>query len=320
MSWGKVDDRLHASEKALSAGLEAMGLWLMSLSSICSAGSQACSEGFLSDRRGIASAGHERVFRRLAERLRSSGLWHRADEPCPLGHADCDKLLRNEKGYRFHDWQDYQGVKGTPEERSKKASKAAKARWSGDANEHASSNAQPHARTMLEHASRARPVPVPVPEEEDPETRDKPAEPSLVNPTSGKTRRAEVVASVLDHWASQAYFERRPKETPARRKRVMARLAEGFSEEELKAAISGAARDPWLMGKDPKTNGKAYKDIETILRDAGQVERLAALAGPDVDEAAELERRSEERRAQARRELDAAAARERQERRNAAAG
>ncbi|MBK0432725.1 phage replication protein, partial [Klebsiella pneumoniae] len=62
-------------------------------------------------------------------------------------------------------------------------------------------------------------------------------------------------------------------------KRIKARLAEGFTADELCRAISGAKGDPWLMGKNPSK--KRYDGVETILRDAAQVERLRDLAGDE---------------------------------------
>jgi hypothetical protein len=46
--------------------------------------------------------------------------------------------------------------------------------------------------------------------------------------------------------------------------------------EQLEAALSGALKDDWLMGRDPKSPRK-YDGLETILRDAAQIERLIEL-------------------------------------------
>ncbi|AWK14111.1 replication protein [Candidatus Fukatsuia symbiotica] len=62
-----------------------------------------------------------------------------------------------------------------------------------------------------------------------------------------------------------------------RAKRIQARLKEKFSAEDLCQAITGATYDPWLMGKNPEN--KRYDGIDTVLRDAAQVERLMGLAG-----------------------------------------
>ena len=87
---------------------------------------------------------------------------------------------------------------------------------------------------------------------------------------------AEDVDDVLRHWAAESYHGRPPKLTTKRRKRVSDRLREGFTVEDLKLACDGAAHDDWLMGR--KQGSPGYRDVETILRDAGQVERLRDLA------------------------------------------
>jgi hypothetical protein len=85
-----------------------------------------------------------------------------------------------------------------------------------------------------------------------------------------------MVRAVLEHWLAAPYHPRPRKITDARRRRVQARLAEGFTVDELCAAIDGAAKDAWLMGTDAKST-KAFRDLDTILRDAAQVERLIEL-------------------------------------------
>jgi hypothetical protein len=63
-----------------------------------------------------------------------------------------------------------------------------------------------------------------------------------------------------------------------RRARIRARLNEGFTVERLKAAIRQRRNDPHLMGQN--ASGRVYDGIETLLRDAAQVERLEALTSP----------------------------------------
>ena len=62
-----------------------------------------------------------------------------------------------------------------------------------------------------------------------------------------------------------------------RERRLLARLKEnGGDVGELLYAVDGAKRDDYLMGRDPKSDGRVYDGIETIFRDRSQVERLAA--------------------------------------------
>ena len=82
------------------------------------------------------------------------------------------------------------------------------------------------------------------------------------------------IKTVFSHWQTE-HNHPTSKLDPKRRKRINARLEEGFSVAELCKAISGAKYDPWLMGKNP--SNKRYDGIETILRDAAQVEKLRDL-------------------------------------------
>lgn len=102
---------------------------------------------------------------------------------------------------------------------------------------------------------------------------------------------ATKVQTVLEHWAAQPYHGHRPKLTEARRARVRSRLAERFTVDELKQALTNANRDDWLTGRDPRTNGKKWVDVDTLLRDAAQVERLRDLT---EDAAASSDRRDAE--------------------------
>lgn len=63
-----------------------------------------------------------------------------------------------------------------------------------------------------------------------------------------------------------------------RGKRIAARLREGFTPERLIKAITNRRNDPFLMGRNDA--GRTYDDIETLLRDAAQVERLERLTQP----------------------------------------
>jgi hypothetical protein len=101
-----------------------------------------------------------------------------------------------------------------------------------------------------------------------------PVEPPEPAPPPPPTRE-QLANRVLEHWAGQGYHGRRPKLTSDRRKRVMARLAEGFTPEDLELAVEGAELDDWLMGR--KEGSAGYRDVETLLRDAAQVEKLRDL-------------------------------------------
>jgi hypothetical protein len=99
-------------------------------------------------------------------------------------------------------------------------------------------------------------------------------------PTRGKARPsaadADVVA-VFEHWRD-IVWKGRAVLNDQRRARIAARLAEGFTVDDLKRAVDGASKDDWLMGRDEKARQGGWRDVETVFRHAGQVERLMLLA------------------------------------------
>ncbi|PXB01154.1 replication protein [Pectobacterium carotovorum] len=101
---------------------------------------------------------------------------------------------------------------------------------------------------------------------------EKPTEPDEEEPVEQPVSQA--IKTVFSHWQAE-HNHPTSKLDPKRRKRINARLEEGFSVAELCKAISGAKYDPWLMGKNP--SNRRYDGIETILRDAAQVEKLRDL-------------------------------------------
>lgn len=92
MTWMKVDDRLHAHRKARVAGLPAMGLWVLTGSWVA----DTLSDGFIPAGQPYAWGGPDTP--ELADRLVDAGLW------LPTEHL-------GEKGWMFHDWQDFQPTK-----------------------------------------------------------------------------------------------------------------------------------------------------------------------------------------------------------------
>lgn len=83
MVWFRVDDALAFHEKSMIAGNEAMGLWVRA-GSYCA---QQVNDGIVPTAVVRALGGNEFV----ADNLVAAGLWH-----------------PHEKGYIFHDWEDYQ--------------------------------------------------------------------------------------------------------------------------------------------------------------------------------------------------------------------
>lgn len=111
------------------------------------------------------------------------------------------------------------------------------------------------------------------------------AKPS-VEPSKNKNQKlsspSQAQVTVFQHWV--AVFRKDPMRTKlndARRRKIAARLQEGYTVDDLCLAITGATKDDWLMGRDPRSKG--YTDLVTILRDGAQVERLASNGRKEKD-------------------------------------
>jgi len=95
------------------------------------------------------------------------------------------------------------------------------------------------------------------------------------NTINSTSKEEDICRVVFDAW-SQVMKRPKAKYDLKRKKRIQARLSEGFTVEDLKQVPYGAAKSAWHMGENP-TNTK-YDDIDTIYRDATQVEKFLALA------------------------------------------
>jgi hypothetical protein len=92
------------------------------------------------------------------------------------------------------------------------------------------------------------------------------------------------ITEVLTHWRAAVEMPKAAIEGKAaekRRLRVRARLAEGFTVADLKAAASHVVNDSWLWGRKQGARSGGWRDVETVFRDAAQVERLRDLVAPD---------------------------------------
>lgn len=115
---------------------------------------------------------------------------------------------------------------------------------------------------------------------EDPETSPEP-EPQLelVPPEPSQAERLRVDARwVFEVWKLDTGHPRAVFDSK-REARIRARLREGFSREQLKTAITNRHNSQHLMGNN--ASGTVYDGIETLLRDAAQVEKLLNLTEPE---------------------------------------
>lgn len=86
-----------------------------------------------------------------------------------------------------------------------------------------------------------------------------------------------LVARVFEFWRQDTGHYRTTLDSK-RRGRIKARIREGFTYERMTAAIVNRRNDPFLMGQND--TGRVFDGIETLLRDAAQVERLEELSEP----------------------------------------
>lgn len=104
MTWGRLDDKLHAHPKAEKADLEAMGLWAMALSYCC----DQLTDGHITAARVAMLARGVKRGSKLASRLVEVGFWHPINARCPADHPGCERyLIEGADGFRFHDWEDW---------------------------------------------------------------------------------------------------------------------------------------------------------------------------------------------------------------------
>lgn len=105
------------------------------------------------------------------------------------------------------------------------------------------------------------------------------SEPTATKPKAPRAPKADRadVDTVLGYWATELYPKRRPIFDKPRRAIVEARLAH-FTPEQLCRAVDGVVLSDWHMGRDPKTEGKSYRDLDVIFRNASQVEKFLELA------------------------------------------
>jgi len=108
-------------------------------------------------------------------------------------------------------------------------------------------------------------------------------EPPADEDSKVRDRHAATAGRLYSYWADRMGVSeggmRRKRSTTAGRRRVgkvRARLAEGYSEEQIQVAIRGCAASPWHMGDNPR--GIRYDDLELICRDGEHLRKFAEIA------------------------------------------
>lgn len=93
---------------------------------------------------------------------------------------------------------------------------------------------------------------------------------------SSSSKSPTPVQVVFGYWQDQLNHPQ-AKLSPKRSKAIKGRLKDGFSVDDLKAAIRGIKSSPHNMGRND--TGQVYDDIELICRDPEHVERFRDLDG-----------------------------------------
>jgi hypothetical protein len=101
--------------------------------------------------------------------------------------------------------------------------------------------------------------------------------PPAPGPSPTEKQRADA-AWVFECWKHDTGHHRATFDAK-RQARIRARLRDGFTREQLREAIQNRRNSLHLMGQNE--TGTVYDGIETLLRDAAQVERLLRLTEPE---------------------------------------
>lgn len=83
------------------------------------------------------------------------------------------------------------------------------------------------------------------------------------------------VSAVFSYWQTRLNHPT-AKLTAERKRKVQARLREGYSVEQIKQAIDGCASSPFHLGQND--NGQVYDDLELICRNGSKIEQFIQYA------------------------------------------
>lgn len=251
MTWFRVDDQLHSHPKAMRAGPEALGLWLLA----GSWSSAQLTDGWVPDYVALRLAGT--AAEDYAARLVAAGLWVEG-ERSPEHGANVA-----ERGWWFHEWTDHQPSRADVQaDREKSRKRMAEGRARRRAEREAaltSGNASPDVRANFGAGSPSptrpdptRPVlPSEVGEREGEGPSDEPAPP--VDDSSGSASRKRSASTqgtrlAADWWpddAALAWF-RRECPTLAAEHGAGSRATEAFRDHfRSQSAASRAVRTDW---------------------------------------------------------------------------
>jgi hypothetical protein len=92
--------------------------------------------------------------------------------------------------------------------------------------------------------------------------------------TETNTKTNSQVQEIFEHWV-EVHKKPQAKLNTKRKQKIQARLREGYSTDDLKAAIEGCRASEFHMGANAEK--KVYDDLALICRDGSQVEKFVDL-------------------------------------------
>jgi hypothetical protein len=95
---------------------------------------------------------------------------------------------------------------------------------------------------------------------------------NVTNVTKSETS-SDAVATIFTHWQTRLNHPH-ARLTTDRRRRIAARLKEGFTVDQLKAAVDGCAASPFHRGEND--HGTIFDSIDLIFRNGEKVEQFAS--------------------------------------------
>ncbi len=95
-------------------------------------------------------------------------------------------------------------------------------------------------------------------------------------PTEPAEKPDSTARQVFDHWTATMGKGARTALDAKRGGLIRARLRDGYTVDDLRAAVDGCKADPFSQGQNDR--GLRYDDIALICRDAAHVDKFRALA------------------------------------------
>jgi len=105
--------------------------------------------------------------------------------------------------------------------------------------------------------------------------------PDKVPPNRIEENRIEEIQEVFNHWVSVMNKNSGTKLTGDRKRKIKARLNEGFTVSQIKQAVIGCKNSDYHMGQNDQR--KLYNDIELICRSGSKVEGFIDIKPEDQE-------------------------------------